>query len=1267
MSTYSWRVGIGVFNLASSWRNEPSQIPATEAPGYNDTAILNGPGQILTQGTAGPAYIDQLTAQATPGAAAWTLALPLTARQITTSTGLVMSAGAAITLLGRPSTTAGTLPTAALLNGATTIDNATLDAAGALLVGVASTVAGAPPVVAPSLLITNGARVSAIAATIGTGTSAALGLYGPSSLQIRATTDGPSTGTLRIGSGQGGNGQISIAAGAALTLDRDLILSAGTATFSSGGTAQVSGLTTLSGSTTLTGAGTTLASTGRLTIGQPDTTLPTATLAVAAGALLSTYADIQLTGRSTLNIQAGGTLRSNAALQSNPVLRLADAAAATLSVTGSAALLDLGPNSLQVGTSSILSLRSGGQATIGNLLSAGTAQLDGASTRLTLGTLALSGSLALTASAAVNAAGPVNAASGSTLTLSGAGTTLTTNTLTSSGTTSLSDGATLTATPLDRSTPALSLAATPGSSTISVSAATLDARGTVSLGRAGSANLLLDRAAIFLGGIANQNDVILGDGSTQNPGGSGTVSLQAGSTLRSRANLIVGQSANGRLTLDAASIASADTLIQIGTGSAGLGTVLVQGGSTLRSTGPHIPGISSIQLGIDPGTTGNLTITGPNSTLDTGGDGLAIGLRGAGTLLIDQGATATAGTGADGLTLAPTIGSSGTVTVRASQLTVAGTASLGGTAVTSGGIASLTLQASAVARLGSLTVWSGAALRPDASSQVVIGNATAQTGIGTLIGVGATLTLQNGLIDRSIANAGTILSYGGTISGTLSGNGQLILAGGTTSLAGFSGRATFTAPNETLRLSSLTGFSTIDTIAPGDTIELPGQSATLTNNVVSIGTARLQLTPQPGTTIRLESLPSGTRITVQDPLFDTAYYLATNPDVKASGADPYLHYLNAGWKEGRNPSALFDTKYYLGTNPDVAAAGVNPLLQFESSGWREGRRPDPVFDTRYYLATNPDVAEIGLNPLVHYTQSGWKEGRNPSAQFSLANYRAAYQDVAAANLDPLSHYLGFGRAEGRIAFTPGPPPGPGFDSAYYYAQNSDVKSAGIDAFTHWKTAGLAEGRNPGAWFDARFYLTQNPDVKAAGFDPLAHFISSGALEGRDPSLIFSATKYTAANPDVRAAGLNSLVHYQNAGRLEGRMTFLSGPTAPADPLVQTAFYDRQLGATLIPTGTAAAQQATASYNTTGWQRGLDPDQFFDTKYYLAQNPDVARAGLNPLLHYENAGWREGRNPGPLFSTAKYLATYADVRAAGLNPLAHYLSNGQAEGRTAFSV
>jgi hypothetical protein len=71
--------------------------------------------------------------------------------------------------------------------------------------------------------------------------------------------------------------------------------------------------------------------------------------------------------------------------------------------------------------------------------------------------------------------------------------------------------------------------------------------------------------------------------------------------------------------------------------------------------------------------------------------------------------------------------------------------------------------------------------------------------------------------------------------------------------------------------------------------------------------------------------------------FDPQHYLATYSDVEKAGIDPLEHYVNTGWREGRNPSTDFSTSYYLLANPDVAAKDVNPFAHYVLAGRSEGR------------------------------------------------------------------------------------------------------------------------------------------------------------------------------------------------------------------------------------------------------------------------------------------------------------------------------------------
>ena len=75
--------------------------------------------------------------------------------------------------------------------------------------------------------------------------------------------------------------------------------------------------------------------------------------------------------------------------------------------------------------------------------------------------------------------------------------------------------------------------------------------------------------------------------------------------------------------------------------------------------------------------------------------------------------------------------------------------------------------------------------------------------------------------------------------------------------------------------------------------------------------------------------------------FDAAYYLLNYADIRIADIDPLWHFIEFGWKEGRNPSRLFDTGFYLRMNPDVQKAGINPLVHYLSRGRKEGRSTQP--------------------------------------------------------------------------------------------------------------------------------------------------------------------------------------------------------------------------------------------------------------------------------------------------------------------------------------
>jgi glycosyltransferase involved in cell wall biosynthesis len=74
------------------------------------------------------------------------------------------------------------------------------------------------------------------------------------------------------------------------------------------------------------------------------------------------------------------------------------------------------------------------------------------------------------------------------------------------------------------------------------------------------------------------------------------------------------------------------------------------------------------------------------------------------------------------------------------------------------------------------------------------------------------------------------------------------------------------------------------------------------------------------------------------------------------------------------------------------------------------------------------------------------------------------------------------------------------------------------------------------------------------------------------------------------------------------------------------------------------------------------DGLFDGQAYFAAHAEAGAGGIAAWLHYLVEGWRRGYNPSPGFHTAYYLDRHPDVARAGMNPLLHYALFGRQERR-----
>jgi hypothetical protein len=202
---------------------------------------------------------------------------------------------------------------------------------------------------------------------------------------------------------------------------------------------------------------------------------------------------------------------------------------------------------------------------------------------------------------------------------------------------------------------------------------------------------------------------------------------------------------------------------------------------------------------------------------------------------------------------------------------------------------------------------------------------------------------------------------------------------------------------------------------------------------------------------------------------------------------------------------------------------------------------------------------------------------------------------------------------------------PAFDPDFYRATYTDLP-ADIAPLWHYRMAGWRERRDPAPWFSVEAYLAANPELAAAGVEPFSHFLTHGRHEGRE------------------------VVPSRHATRYFGQVDWAPEPWS-FENFLATASLE------IVP-----GRRRAAAVPLTAEQRAAVADEF-DAAFYLARNPDVASAGMDPLEHFLRTGWLEDRDPNARFSVRDYLEANPDVAAANLNPFAHYLTAGRAEGRS----
>jgi hypothetical protein len=265
------------------------------------------------------------------------------------------------------------------------------------------------------------------------------------------------------------------------------------------------------------------------------------------------------------------------------------------------------------------------------------------------------------------------------------------------------------------------------------------------------------------------------------------------------------------------------------------------------------------------------------------------------------------------------------------------------------------------------------------------------------------------------------------------------------------------------------------------------------------------------------------------PLFDPFHYLDRVAAPQEAVANPLLHYVLAGWRDGVSPSPLFSPPYYKRLR---GLDGGDPLLDFVREG--APADPHPLFDVAFYRAQHLG-GDAGANPLAHYLESGGRARLDPSPLFDTSGFLAAFglseeTDVALETFVLTPEYYGFSVS-------------PAFDAALYrYQVEIELgEKLAEPPFAHYLAHGFRdETLLPNLLFDPVFYREHNRLTLAE--PALAHYLREGEAAGLTCHPVFSAEFYNKQR-EIEG-GVGALAH---ALAHPGQVRSLPRMESPIDP------------------------------------------------------------------------------------------------------------------------
>ncbi len=344
-----------------------------------------------------------------------------------------------------------------------------------------------------------------------------------------------------------------------------------------------------------------------------------------------------------------------------------------------------------------------------------------------------------------------------------------------------------------------------------------------------------------------------------------------------------------------------------------------------------------------------------------------------------------------------------------------------------------------------------------------------------------------------------------------------------------------------------------------------------------------------------EELSNAKKIILANNLFDKEYYNTQYPEVSKESDDLLEHYLNKGYKEGRNPSELFDNDLYIEKHDFLKEYDINPLVfhvlyeDFENNSFEDEIKNEILTENSISIDEETKIiAEKSLN-LTNKSLSLHEDIKNINNQLLELNERnVELNDKLRSSVDELNMFND--------------------DDSYEVITPEDY----MEAITIIRENNL---------FDEEYYNNQYPWIADGTSNLFNHYLTEGYKEGRDPSSTFNTKYYISRSNFLQNNDVNPLIHYAIYGIKENKLTN----------------YD------FTPEEIKSAISEIKTNN------------FFDEDYYYKQHPALKKSDLDPFKHYLIEGYKSNLNPNEEFDTLYYKEAY--LNGNDINPLIHYMLRG----------